>query len=199
MFTYLDVARAKVLGGSAVTEASLGRIFQHVQDAGVASWGVVTSWRYGADPGKAAENSRNLKELRSYLSSLGLGYFLLHGHYEECSDGSHAPGQCPKGHERPVAEPSFFVPGLTHDQALSLARKYNQDSVLYAGPETRGDVVFLAKDGTTTNAGKYHPGRIGAFMSKVKGRPFVFEWAPQTFVDHLLERAIARLTRTKHG
>ena len=94
----------------ALNEASLGRIYQHVQRSGRTSWSILTSWRQDAS---LETNGRNLKKLKERIKKWG--FFPLAGHGQEEDEKT--------GEIRPVSEPSFFVVGIPLKDALTLARQ----------------------------------------------------------------------------
>lgn len=87
----------------ALNEKSLGRALQHVQQSGVKSFGIVTSWR-GHLP--AHQNKANFAGLKKHVRDSGHGYTQLKGHWRECqqelsAEQYHAKvGHCPHGWEK---------------------------------------------------------------------------------------------------
>jgi hypothetical protein len=178
--TFRDVIDARALGREALNEASLGRVFQHMQKTGEKSFAILTSWRQNLGPEK---NKASLAALQGSIRSLGLGVSKLLGHWRE------------EGQPKATAEPSLFVPGMSKVQALKLGRDYDQDAVIYAGPDTEGEVTLVFKDGSEQKIGKFHPGRIAQAYSSVKGKTFTFEgfeYPAQTFVEGMIEQYSAR-------
>lgn len=175
---HLDLVAARSVGPDAVNEVSLSRVWQHVQAAGDKSFGIVTSYR-AAPPGSSkdardaqdAANKTTFRDLKSALDAADLGYIPLKGAWKE----THEEGDVW------VSEPSLFVPRVPMDLILSLRKKYDQDAVIYAGPETGGRVTAFARDGGKTDLGRFHPKTISDYYSELKGgRRFVFEWAAGT-------------------
>jgi len=77
-----------------LTEASLGRVLQHIQGKkNVKSWGVVTAYRYGNTP---AENKLANKNLADKIRAEKLGFFEMEGHWQECQDKRVNYFDCPK-------------------------------------------------------------------------------------------------------
>ena len=140
-----------------LTAASLGRIWQHVQDLNTQSFAMLTPWRASMS---LEENQKNLTAFREHLRGLGLGFIQLIGHWRE---------------ER---EPSFFVPGMTLKQAHSLGNLFNQDAVVYGGPDAEAHVVLVFKDGRIEHlADHFTPQALGESFSELagrKGRKFTF-------------------------
>lgn len=118
---YKHILQARRTSWADLTEKSLGRVYQHIQASGKKSYGVLTSWRADLDH---ATNKKNFDDLKKHLRSQGLGFMTLIGHYRETGQPETTP------------EPSLFVPGISKEQVTKLGDKYNQDSVLYSGPET---------------------------------------------------------------
>ena len=77
-----------------LTEASLGRVMQHIKSKkNVKSWGVVTSYRWDNTP---TQNREANKELGKKIREMGLGFFELEGHWQECQDKNVNYFNCPK-------------------------------------------------------------------------------------------------------
>jgi hypothetical protein len=145
-------------------EASLNRILQHIGGGSIKAsddrnttatgghFAILTSWRKFDDStrqpeikgrddalldgGKAKEvNRANFKNLITAIRSNHLGAIRLTGSWlDDDSDPLASP-----------IERSIFIPsktddgsetGLTKDLAISLGKRFNQDSIIYAGPET---------------------------------------------------------------
>ena len=159
-----DIARLRAEGDHrGLTEASLSRVKAHVDKAtsGKGSFAVLTSWR---DENKPQRNSENFQQLRQHIRSQGHGFVKMHGAGQERDK---ATGEMKVAHE-----PSMFVPGMNLGQAHTLAKKYNQDTFIYSGPETGGKVHLH-----DTKANKplevwdtYHPKLAAKYHSKIKGK-----------------------------
>jgi len=152
----------------ALSEASLNRIMHH---AGNGPFGIVTAWRKGLT---TQQNIANMSELKSMLRSWNLGFIPMKGHWRECQDPNVSYENCPEDMFEDVVEPSLFVPNMSKDQAQTVRAKYNQDAVIYSGPETENQVVLLFKD-DQMNIGSFNPNAIAQAYSTVKGRNFTFE------------------------
>jgi hypothetical protein len=183
---FIQILEAKERGDwQAVNEASLNRVFQHTEETDSASYGILTSWR-AANP--KSVNLANFNKLQQELRSAGLGFFKLKGQWPECQDSTIPYDECPQDKIVMASEPSLFVPNITKDLIVSLMGKYKQDSVMYSGEETGGEVVFIKNDGTESPAGNFNPNTIGSAYSTVKGRPFTFEYVAHSWSDVLAEK-----------
>ena len=150
-------------------EASLSRVFQHVQQQkNTKSWAMMTAFRYLNTP---KENRELNKKLESDLRGKGLGFFKVEGRWRECTDSNMNYAQCPEDKLKDSIEESFFVPNISIKDAHELGKKYDQDSVLYAGEQTKGNAFLLYRDGHTENMGKIHPDTIQQAYSKMKSGP----------------------------
>jgi hypothetical protein len=150
-------------------EASLSRVMQHVeQQKNVNSWGIMTAYRYLNTP---KENRELNKKLESDLRSKGLGFFKIEGRWRECTDTNLNYHNCPDDKLKDSIEQSLFVPNISIKDAHELGKKYDQDSVLYAGDQTKGNAFLIYRDGHTENMGKIHPNTIQQAYSKMKGGP----------------------------
>lgn len=184
--TYRDILNAALKGHKALNEASLGRVLQHIQRMDQKSWGILSAHRAEYRTSNPQVNIQNDKALQGYLRGQQLGFFRLVGIWKECQDASIPYSTCPEEKKVEVREPSLFVPGLTLDQLRSLLVKYQQDAGVYGGPETKGKVWLIFKDGGHESIGEFSPSKIGGAYSRVKGKPFVFEWQAQSYVDGVI-------------
>jgi hypothetical protein len=153
-----------------LNEASLGRIYQHVKRSGMTSWAILTSWQQSVP---REVNGRNLKELKERVRKWG--FFPLVGHGQEEDEET--------GEIRPVSEPSFFIVGIPLNDALELARRYNQWGMIFSGPD--GDICLIEQGTVKERAKKFHPGKIAQFYSVVRGRPFVLESLASGWIEGL--------------
>jgi len=172
--------------GANLTEASLSRVWQHHQNAPHKSFAILTAWRQ-SDRSPAA-NKQAMASLHHDLRSAGLGYNQLTGYGQEVHGG-----------EVTVAkEPSVFVHGVAREHAMKLGKKYQQDFVVYAGPETSGRVHLVnTSTGTSDDLGDFHPRKTGEYWSQLKNKraftighthtpqteAVVFEYTPQTIAE----------------
>jgi len=158
-------------------EASLGRVYQHVAgDKNVKSWGMVTAFRSLNTPKK---NRILNKQLETELRGKDLGFFKVEGRWRECQDSNIAYADCPTDKLKDSIETTFFVPNISKDDLHQFGNQYKQDSVLYGGPETKGNAFLIWKDGSHDDVGKFHPNTIQQAYSKMKGgRTFAFNNEP---------------------
>jgi hypothetical protein len=158
-----------------LTEASLGRVLQHVQGKkNVKTWGVLTAYRYGNTP---KQNREKNKELAQKLREQKLGFFELEGHWQECQDKHVNYFNCPKDQLKDSVEIALFVPNISLKQAHQLGNEYGQDAVLYGGDETKGNGFLVYKNGRVENAGEIHPDSVQQAYSKMRndGKTFAFK------------------------
>lgn len=228
--TFREVLAAET--EEALNEASLARVWQHWRTATgqaggsrvsepsgapgergmpLPSFAILTSWRGRGRAGKEEESveeaeARNRawwRELLGALDRWGYGYVKLRGHWRECTHPGMDYRECPEEDKQDSIEPSVFVPGITIDRAKVLGKKYLQDGVIYAGPETHGRVAGLyLPSGVLVDYGEFHPNRIARAYSEMKagallkeltglgaggaGRPFAFMRRSPT-TGHLVE------------
>ena len=155
-----------------LTEASLGRVLQHIQrKKNVKSWGVLTAYRYGNTP---AENKEANERLASELRQKNLGFFKMEGHWQECQDKSVNYFDCPKDKLKDSKEISLFVPNISIKDIHSLGNQFEQDSVLYGGQDTKGNGVLVYKNGRVENVGEMHPDNMQQAYSKLRNTKKVF-------------------------
>ena len=158
-----------------LTEASLGRVLQHIQGKkNVKSWGVVTAYRYGNTP---AENKLANKNLAGQIRAKNLGFFEMEGHWQECQDKRVNYLDCPKDKLVDSTEISLFVPNISIKDIHKLGKQFEQDSVLYGGEDTKGKGVLVYKNGRVENVGDMHPDNMQQAYSKMRntGKVFAFQ------------------------
>ena len=158
-----------------LTEASLGRVLQHIQGKkNVKSWGVITAYRYGNTP---AENKLANKNLADKIRAEKLGFFEMEGHWQECQDKRVNYFDCPKDKLVDSTEISLFVPNIGIKQIHKLGKQFEQDSVLYGGEDTKGKGVLVYKNGRVENVGDMHPDNMQQAYSKMRntGKVFAFQ------------------------
>ena len=158
-----------------LTEASLGRVLQHIKGKkNVKSWGVITAYRYGNTP---AENKLANKNLADKIRAKNLGFFEMEGHWQECQDKRVNYFDCPKDKLVDSTEISLFVPNISIKDIHKLGKQFEQDSVLYGGEDTKGKGVLVYKNGRVENVGDMHPDNMQQAYSKMRntGKVFAFQ------------------------
>jgi hypothetical protein len=158
-----------------LTEASLGRIMQHIQSKkNVKSWGVVTAYRWDQTP---TQNKERNKELAEKIRAKGLGFIQMEGHWQECQNKQMNYFDCPKDQLQDSVEISLFVPNVNLKTIHSLGNQYEQDAVMYGGEETKGKGFLVYKNGRLENVGDFHPDNIQQAYSKMRndGKTFAFQ------------------------
>lgn len=197
---FLDILTAKQYGNKqAVHEASLARIMQHAQNAPEKGFAILTSWRQALS---RPQNLSRFMQLKAAVRGKGLGFNTLVGHWQECQDPAVPYDQCPKDQLVDATEPSLFIVGMTLDDAKALGNAYDQDAIVFSGPETGGKVVLVFKDGGTMDIGGFNPMAISQAYSELKGgkdkarRFFKFEyveWPTQGNAESLMEQSYRKL------
>jgi hypothetical protein len=187
---FISILCARKIGDKeAIHEASLGRIWHHAQKSGANSFAMLTSWRQNLDK---KENQKRFSILKSQVRNMGLGFNVLTGHWRECQDSTLPYDQCPEDQLVDAVEPSLFITGISMEQATNLGNDWDQDAVVFSGPETNGDVNLLFRDGSKMELGKFSPMSIAQAYSELKGgRTFRFEyleWPTQGNVESLMEQ-----------
>lgn len=182
-------------------EVSLGRIWQHVENAETKSFAIITSWRQEFSKKK---NVKDFSALKASIRSLGHGFVTVAGHWKECQDPTVAYKDCPKDQLIDASEPSLFVMGLSKEAAQSLAKQSQQDAIVYAGPETGGKIMLLFNDGSDTEIGDFKPQTMGqAYTELVRSkkkakRQFAFEGFEckvEGYVASLIEQELNKIKR----
>ena len=153
-----------------LNEASLGRIYQHIQKKNIQSWSILTSFR---DELKPSENNKRFYQLKNRIRQMNLGFIQMEGVGQEEINGEIVN----------VKEPSLFIPDITLKQAQKLSDEYDQWGIIYSGPENEHKITLYSKQGQES-IGSFHPNKIAKFFSKIKGKPFTFESIkPSTFME----------------
>lgn len=149
-------------------EGSLSRLFRHFKDG--TALAVVTASRNKATP---TENKKNNNELRGFVRNADFGFSKLEGSYPEEQDN---------GETVQVTEDSTIIFGRTPEDekalknlAVSLGKRYNQDSVLFKYNDGRIVLIYCRDKKEQKLSGDFHPQRFGDYMSKYKGKTFVIE------------------------
>ena len=168
---------------SVVVESGLNRIYNYVKNHECA---IITAYRHklvncvNNDSGETlhfkGNNERN-KQLKATLLTLGYGVTPVKGTYVENYLQSNAIE---------VNENSFFVVNLKNDSNFidnikEMGEIFCQDSVLLITDGGKNVSLFGTNNsdfpgyGNSIKQGHFKPGIEGEFMTKVKGRPIVFE------------------------
>ena len=172
-----------------LNESGLSRVHQHI---GAHDTAVITAFRNNPSsdegcvepipPGEQEEsplkaNKARNRNLKAVLLKMGYGVTRVDGSYIENFDDA--------DNRKEVSEESFFVVNLKDDSdfnnnIVKLGQKFCQDSVLLI-PQG-GDGAFLLDRneswpglGEKDPVGRFEGGKEAEFMSRVKGRPFVFK------------------------
>jgi hypothetical protein len=151
-----------------LTEGSLSRLFRHFKDGNALA--VVTASRKKATP---AENKKNNNELRGFVRNADFGFSKVEGSYPEEQEN---------GETVQVTEDSTIIFGQKPEDekalknlAVSLGKRYNQDSVLFKYNDGRVVLIYCRDKKEQKLAGDFHPQKLGDYMSKYKGKTFVIE------------------------
>ena len=191
-YTLEDIVKAIKNGDKdKISEASLVRVYQHMTKQGSESFAIITAFRGGYT------NKQNLsrnKQLESSVRSLGLGFFKQKGYWNECEDPNIEYKDCPADKIKPVIELSLFIPNIKFKDAVKLGKKFDQDAIVYQGPETNDKVELVSKSGgSIMKLGKFAPNKVSQAYSKVKGRSYVFEgfeYVPEGQMSNLVFKSL---------
>jgi hypothetical protein len=201
--TIKSLLEAQLLGHTQkLFEMSLTRIMSHVAKAKEQGFAILTSWRQSND---ASTNTANFSALKAHVRSLGLGFIQLEGHWQECQDVNVPYDKCPPSDIKDSIEPSLMVFKIHLKDAVELGKSFDQDAVVYAGPETGGQTQLHFKNGETMDLGEFNPSAIGQAYSvwrnkrpkkpDEKSAKFTFEgygYPAQSFVDKLTEMTLLK-------
>ena len=167
------------LNESLLVESGLSRVWKQTREH---DYGTITAFRSAEDCNKGkpytkADNMKRNKSLVSKLQSLRYGITKIKGSYIE-NYGSQ--------NEKEVGENSFIVidlqdKGSLKRDLLKLGEEFEQDSIIF-GNAGKAGVLFGTNKcpdgypgfGKKVKQGGAIFGEKGEFMSRVKGRPFIF-------------------------
>lgn len=196
--THRDIVKARLAGDmKRLTEASLGRIWQHIQKAGGEDkpLGFISAFAFGPDEGGKKANMAATDKLYSDLRSMKLGPAKLIGYWKGCKDKPNLSwDECPKEDRITTREVTFAVPGISRKDLIRLGSKFLQNSVIIV-ENGRVELIELRKGNATVDLGKFTPMKIADAYSRVKGHPFVFEGfdlPAMCWMDAILERAMMK-------
>jgi len=167
------------LNESLLNESGLSRVWKQTQEH---DFGTITAFRGAKDCGKGepyskSDNMKRNKSLTAKLQALRYGVTKIKGSYIE-NYGSE--------NEQEVGENSFIVidiqdKGTLKNDLLKLGEEFEQDSIIFGKAGKGGSLIGTNKcpDGypgyhKEAKQGGAIFGKTGEFMSRVKGRPFVF-------------------------
>jgi len=164
-----------------INESSLSRLYQHMTKHDV---GTITAFRSARDcnsgePYTKAENKARNKSLLAKLQAKRYSVTSVKGSYIEDYGTPNA---------KEVGESVFFVVDINDNGNLErdlrkLGEEFEQDSILFI-PKSGEKAILIGtnkcKDGypgygKKINFDKRGLGKEGEFMTKIKGKPFIFE------------------------
>lgn len=189
-FAFESIVQYKKAGNlNKLTEASLGRVYSMFQSMKQgkpdSSFAMLTSQRQSFS---ALENDERFEHLKGMIRGMGLGFVRLDGYWKECADPNVPYDECPPEKKKLGQEKSLFIPGITLTQAKHLMETFDQDAVVYAGPEVNNKVSLVFRvDGNIIELGDFTPGNLGDAWSELKGKAFHFEWVAQSYTEKLIE------------
>ena len=159
-------------------ESGLSRVYGHIMDYDSA---ILTAFR---NEFSEKENYERNRELKARLLSQGYGVTKVDGSYIENFES-------PQAIE--VSEQSLFVSNRQEDveffvEMAALGEEYEQDSVLMIPKGGEESYLLGTKEGNDfppykeqISVGGLKMGKEAEFMSRVKGRPFVFKEELETY------------------
>jgi hypothetical protein len=172
---YLFIPPAKTAKTPTGALRRLGDLVQSAShgEGSVKSFGILSADRSELSPEEIAIR-RN--ELKAAIRDAGLGFAQQVGLWTETVRGS-------RGEEVkvPVREMSFFIPNVALSQLRRLASWFDQEAVVYSGPETKGRVQVIGDNwsddiGDFTTLTNAAPADVAGHenRSEVQGRPYTF-------------------------
>ena len=161
-----------------LSESGLSRVYEHIMENDSA---ILTAFR-NEYPNR--QNYKRNRELKAQLLVMGYGVTKVDGSYIENFE-------TPQAIE--VSEQSYFVSNMDEDpdfvdNITMLGERYEQDSVLIIPSGGTGAYLFGTREGNEfpefgekVSVGDLKLGMGDEFMSKVKGRPFIFKEELETY------------------
>ncbi len=181
---FLDIILERSKNGitPVLNELSLSRAYQLAKGG---SFGIVTAYRANLPP---ADNKKRMSALKSLLRAKNYGYSQMFGHWQNCTAPDVQWQDCPPEALEDTLEPSLFVYQLSREDAVDIMRAFDQDGVLYSGPETNGRTTLLLSSGDEIPLGEFQPNTIAQAYTTLKGgRSFTFEYVANSFSEMILE------------
>ena len=203
-FTHRDVVEARLAGNmKKLTRASLGRVWQHVQKHKIPSLGIISAFRLGGSEPERRQNIIASDELMKHIRRLELGAFQLIGYWKSCKDEPETAWddgpKCERASNRDI---TFAIPGITLKDLIALGndKRFDQNAVIYTGPESKGKVwlIELKKGNSIRDLGSFTPAKVARAYSRVHEPQFVFEalgLPALCWMDAILEQAMTRENR----
>lgn len=147
-----------------VNESSLSRVIQHVNNPN-SKFAVISAFLDDND------NESNHKSLKQDIRAMGYGFIELSSGYSYLSNDSRVFAE----------EKSFMIPEISKEDAIKLAKKYGQQSILWKDSD---EFVLIAtrNDGTVTDGEV-----LMSFASK--------DDKPITFDKELIQQAFSALIK----
>lgn len=162
-----------VSGDDPILEASLGRVMTHILGAGVKSFAILTSWRSSLP---LSVNKKNFEAFKVMIRMLNLGFVPVKGKWKDAETGEI------------VSEPSLLIPGCSKAQAHRWGNLFDQDAVVYAGPEFGSSAGIINKDGSSFTFAKVKANtEMGDVYSMIKGKTFAFEGVQRSSFRSIVE------------
>lgn len=175
-----------------LNESGLARLAKHMEEH---DCGTITAFRSKegcatADdkPYSKSDNQKRNRQLYANLQMMGYGVTAVQGAYIENFGTPDA---------KEVKENVYFVvdmkdKGSLREDLINLGGKYQQDSILYIPKDGEGSTLIGTNDCESSYPGlgkevKFKDrkmGQGGEFMTKVSGRPFMFE---NTLLETVIE------------
>lgn len=170
-------------------EASFTRLKQHTDQAKDSGFAILTSWRQPPkdliDPEELKTwkqtQKQNFEQIKGSVRKAGYGFIQLRGHWRECEDITVSYEDCPEEKLTDAIEPVLMVPKIDLESAKLLGQQYNQDAILYAGPETNGVVNLVFRDGSTLTLGNFSPQTLGQAYTEFRTKSSKSTRAPRYF------------------
>jgi hypothetical protein len=168
-----------------LTAASLSRIFQHIKEDGE-PFAFLSAFKSRLS---REENKKRQQDLQSSVRSKGYGAIRVIGQWVAEDDWDDA------GDPIVYREFTLFIMGISKDEAVALAKKYDQDAVLWGTSEK--DAAFYDKSGGKIGSfSSISTQDIGKLFSEYKGKKFKFsalEYVPHGYLSGLSWLASVKL------
>ena len=148
-----------------LSESSWSRIIQHVE--GDKDFAVISAYQHESGKGKKEnklEEEENIARHRALKEDIKK---LKYGYIEQDSGYTYTNKKTGESESR--QEMSFFVPNMNYDDAMALAEKYKQESILVKNKD-KGFVLVYAKDGVDEEGHPFHKNQIGLKFKSEKDK-----------------------------
>lgn len=164
---------------SLINEVSISYIHKIWKQSNQPPFAILTAYTTtndNSDPSDTIKLENDIKQLIS--NNNDIKYYKTEGYWTHCINSSYTYETCPAEYLKQIVEKSFFVTGISLEDAKSIASKYGAEAFIYSGKETNGLVRIVDADTNDmyTTFGKFTPNTIRlAYTASKDEKLYTFE------------------------